>query len=607
MSNDDDKEPEDPAEAIEWRIERLRRMRGWTSDAPKDEPAKPDPTAKAPKAEPSRAVVHAETEKPQERPEDTLWLRYVDPSRGRTEIEVDRDHFEIGSGERVHLRIMDPSLSARHCRISWDDGGYRVRDMNSKSGTFVNGQAVPLSHPIKNGDVLRIGQLEFDVTVRSADAGAGAEKTAFVAVQPSPMTRPAPPPVVAPAPAPRPAPTPTPRAEAPRPVVEPQIVCYVLLHRDANGQPIETRILKGQSLLIGRAAAANLRLSEGSVSNRHCTVSWGTDPAGSDAERPVVKDLGSSNGTFVNDARITQSELKDGDAFQLGRYPMRVGVIRMAPAPPPEPEVIEEEEEVAEVAPPSFHVVYLDEHGTMSVVTLSEHAQLIGVGSASDIQAPATFGLLGEHATFTWDQGVLLVEAVDGELVTVDGAEVQSAVLKNGDVVALGPPDQPQFKLRVVRSLPTAVHKHESPNIEATVAAWAQLLQELDADLELQFIDPAGIIGSSQPGRVELVLWGDGVIQLDVKHGGETVTSVPGRMHRDVLLTLAGALTRAGFPDTHHAGDGPTGRGKDPEVHIFRGKHRADIVIGQRLSQRSGAYTEVRDLLRAIAAEIATD
>jgi len=74
MSNDEDEDSLDPAEAIERRIERLRRMRGW-SDGPKADA----PKAEAPKAEPPAAVVSPQTEKPQERPEDTLWLRYADP------------------------------------------------------------------------------------------------------------------------------------------------------------------------------------------------------------------------------------------------------------------------------------------------------------------------------------------------------------------------------------------------------------------------------------------------------------------------------------------------------------------------------------------------
>jgi pSer/pThr/pTyr-binding forkhead associated (FHA) protein len=37
----------------------------------------------------------------------------------------------------------------------------------------------------------------------------------------------------------------------------------------------------------------------------------------------VLVDLGSTNGTFVNERRIQQHTLRDGDAIRIGRSTMR--------------------------------------------------------------------------------------------------------------------------------------------------------------------------------------------------------------------------------------------------------------------------------------------
>lgn len=59
--------------------------------------------------------------------------------------------------------------------------------------------------------------------------------------------------------------------------------------------------------VIGRALVANLRLTDGSASQKHCVVRSGGDVA-------FIEDLKSSNGTRVNGETITAAELVDEDA-----------------------------------------------------------------------------------------------------------------------------------------------------------------------------------------------------------------------------------------------------------------------------------------------------
>ncbi|MEH0823615.1 MULTISPECIES: FHA domain-containing protein [unclassified Micromonospora] len=69
--------------------------------------------------------------------------------------------------------------------------------------------------------------------------------------------------------------------------------------------------------VIGRAPTADIVLADAHLSRRHAEVRL-TDAAA------VLVDLGSTNGTWLNDRRITGPEqLCDGDVVRLGRTELR--------------------------------------------------------------------------------------------------------------------------------------------------------------------------------------------------------------------------------------------------------------------------------------------
>lgn len=88
-----------------------------------------------------------------------------------------------------------------------------------------------------------------------------------------------------------------------------QHACLIQYSGDTLGRRYE---LAAQTLVIGRGAAADLVVADSSVSREHakCIV------AGDAME---IEDLGSSNGTFINNQRIThRTALRDGDIVRLG-------------------------------------------------------------------------------------------------------------------------------------------------------------------------------------------------------------------------------------------------------------------------------------------------
>jgi diguanylate cyclase (GGDEF)-like protein len=85
-----------------------------------------------------------------------------------------------------------------------------------------------------------------------------------------------------------------------------------LVHIYPTGPAMGSRFRLGDvPLVIGRDADCDICIRDESVSRRHASI----HPDG-DAYR--IRDLQSTNGTFVNDVRVTVQKLKDGDYLHIG-------------------------------------------------------------------------------------------------------------------------------------------------------------------------------------------------------------------------------------------------------------------------------------------------
>jgi pSer/pThr/pTyr-binding forkhead associated (FHA) protein len=86
--------------------------------------------------------------------------------------------------------------------------------------------------------------------------------------------------------------------------------------------------IPGKEVLIGRDEGCYIRMGSPDISRKHCSLR-------ATPEGIQVTDLGSSNGTWVNDARIVGSIiLKVGDQLRVGPAQFLVD----GPKPPPVPE-----------------------------------------------------------------------------------------------------------------------------------------------------------------------------------------------------------------------------------------------------------------------------
>jgi len=68
----------------------------------------------------------------------------------------------VGRAPRADFVVDAPLVSRLHCRLTLQDNGVLVEDLDSTNGTFVNGSRVRKGL-LASGDVLRVGRMEFAV------------------------------------------------------------------------------------------------------------------------------------------------------------------------------------------------------------------------------------------------------------------------------------------------------------------------------------------------------------------------------------------------------------------------------------------------------------
>jgi pSer/pThr/pTyr-binding forkhead associated (FHA) protein len=91
-----------------------------------------------------------------------------------------------------------------------------------------------------------------------------------------------------------------------------------ILQTDADGgDSMVFRIRAGAVKTVGRATGADFVVDAALVSRLHCRLT-ATD------EGLEVKDLESTNGTFVNDKRVASASLAAGDRLRVGRVELTV-------------------------------------------------------------------------------------------------------------------------------------------------------------------------------------------------------------------------------------------------------------------------------------------
>lgn len=183
----------------------------------------------------------------------------------------------IGRHPKNDLVLNQPEISGQHAQIRWDGSAFVVKDLGSRNGTFLNGVRIKAESTLPDGAIIRIGdvQLRFQFIL-------AAEKQPLSSVG-------------------------LPAASA-APAAQPSDPIWGFLQ--IGEQQID---LRTSDLNIGRGAKAEVVLSDPMVSQLHAQIIRQESDA-------YLRDLGSSNGTYVNGQLVSVPHtLQSGDVIQMGK------------------------------------------------------------------------------------------------------------------------------------------------------------------------------------------------------------------------------------------------------------------------------------------------
>ncbi len=178
------------------------------------------------------------------------------------EYTFEDGEFIVGRSQQADIQLPADNVSRRHARIFTEDGRCFIQDLNAANGVWVNGRRIHASTELPRSAQVRIGDFFLHI-----------EGAAFA-----------------------------------RPMTSPVYARLVPM----PGSIGELTELTQSPVMVGRGKDCAVVLQDVSVSRIHSKLTQ------DDNGRVFVEDLRSSNGTYVNDRRVTSQELQHGDRIRFG-------------------------------------------------------------------------------------------------------------------------------------------------------------------------------------------------------------------------------------------------------------------------------------------------
>lgn len=187
------------------------------------------------------------------------------------EVSLDEGERIVGRYRECDIILPSENVSRRHARLLVGRDGLFVEDLNSANGVFVNGERIREQTALATGAVVRIG--DFTLRVREASGGSEARLATHARLIGRNLT--------------------------------------------VTDQIFE---VDRPTLVVGRGRDAGITLPDPSVSRVHARLI--AQPDG----HVLVEDMGSANGTFVNNQRVRIWQLAEGDLLRFGNVEFLVEI-----------------------------------------------------------------------------------------------------------------------------------------------------------------------------------------------------------------------------------------------------------------------------------------
>jgi pSer/pThr/pTyr-binding forkhead associated (FHA) protein len=95
----------------------------------------------------------------------------VGPRHGQTVTADGSGRLLVGRAQGCQLQIIDRRMSREHFVAEWSEGNWKLRDLSSRNGTFLNDQRVERISEVRDGDRLTAGDTVFEVRIGEANVG----------------------------------------------------------------------------------------------------------------------------------------------------------------------------------------------------------------------------------------------------------------------------------------------------------------------------------------------------------------------------------------------------------------------------------------------------
>lgn len=207
------------------------------------------------------------------------------PGLPEREFELAKASVTLGRATTNDIILDDVRVSRGHARLECGPAGCEIVDLGSSNGTHLNGQPVQRAR-LAVGDVIRIGNIELHYRSSAIPEQVGmtvmdsmADVELSLAHELLPMQ-----------------------------VGETGVARLVVFTGDKTW---EVSLEPVDHITIGRADDNQVTLQQAKVSRRHADLARVGDTF-------VLRDLGSTNGTWLRGQRIAEVTLRDGDTFRIG-------------------------------------------------------------------------------------------------------------------------------------------------------------------------------------------------------------------------------------------------------------------------------------------------
>lgn len=206
-------------------------------------------------------------------------MKLLFPNGEHEPIELKDGDTVVGSASDCQVMLAAPGIGARHCVLRTRGEQTSVRPLDAQAPTVLNGKQITVETPLKPGDLVLFAKVGCRVV--------SVEKTPTLPKRPLPVTG----------------------DDDGRTRVRMALPKYMI--RGVSGPTFGKTYAVVGSMTIGRNNDCDICIATDEISRQHAKLQ--VVPSG-----VMVEDLGSANGTFVNNQRVHGSVLmKSNDELRL--------------------------------------------------------------------------------------------------------------------------------------------------------------------------------------------------------------------------------------------------------------------------------------------------